>query len=108
MAIDSLSQAPARCPVIPEAEELGFPARHLLYGKRGGVYRIKRGGVYRIIFDIREEERHCPHTAHLAQFAGRHYRRRREGLLKHARVDCLNRVSTDQQGASGLALTEYD
>ena len=35
MAIDSLSQAPARCPVIPEAEELGFPARHLLYGKRG-------------------------------------------------------------------------
>jgi plasmid stabilization system protein ParE len=50
MAIDSLSQAPARCPVIPEAEELGFPTRHLLYGRGRGVYRI--------IFDIREEERH--------------------------------------------------
>lgn len=50
MAIDSLSEAPARCPVIPEAKELGFPARHLLYGKGRGVYRI--------IFDIRDEERH--------------------------------------------------
>jgi plasmid stabilization system protein ParE len=50
MAIDTLSQNPARCPVIPEAEELGFSARHLLYGKGRGLYRI--------IFDIREEERH--------------------------------------------------
>ena len=50
MAIDTLSQNPARCPVIAEAEELGFSARHLLYGKRRGLYRI--------IFDIREEERH--------------------------------------------------
>jgi plasmid stabilization system protein ParE len=50
MAIDTLSQAPARCPVIREAGELGFPVRHLLYGKGRGVYRI--------IFDIREEERH--------------------------------------------------
>lgn len=49
-AIDSLNESPARCPVIPEAAELGFPAHHLLYGKRRGVYRI--------IFDIREEERH--------------------------------------------------
>jgi plasmid stabilization system protein ParE len=29
---------------------LAIPARHLLYGKRNGVYRI--------IFHIREEERH--------------------------------------------------
>jgi plasmid stabilization system protein ParE len=50
MAIDSLSQAPARCPVIAEAAELGFPARHLLYGKGRGVYRV--------IFHIREEEEH--------------------------------------------------
>jgi hypothetical protein len=41
---------PARCPVIEEAAELGFPARHLLYGKGRGVYRI--------IFHIREEEQH--------------------------------------------------
>lgn len=49
-AIDTLDEAPARCPVISEAEELGFPARQLLYGRGRGVYRI--------IFDIREEERH--------------------------------------------------
>ena len=49
-AIATLEEVPARCPVIPEAAELGFPARHLLYGKGRGVYRI--------IFDIREEERH--------------------------------------------------
>lgn len=39
-AISSLDKQPARCPVIPEARELGFPARHLLYGKGRGVYRI--------------------------------------------------------------------
>jgi hypothetical protein len=32
-AIFSLDEIPARCPVIAEAKELGFPARHLLYGK---------------------------------------------------------------------------
>jgi plasmid stabilization system protein ParE len=47
-AIFSLDEMPVRCP--SEAEELGYPARHLLYGKRNGVYRI--------IFHIREEERH--------------------------------------------------
>ena len=45
-----MEEIPARCPVIPEAKELGYPARHLLYGKRKGVYRI--------IFRIREEEQH--------------------------------------------------
>jgi plasmid stabilization system protein ParE len=30
-AILSLDQMPARCSVIPEAEELGYDARHLLY-----------------------------------------------------------------------------
>ena len=39
-AIFSLDKLPTRCPVIPEAKELGFPARHLLYGKGNGVYRI--------------------------------------------------------------------
>src|ERR1035438_5369396 len=33
-----------------KAEELGFSARHLLYGKRRGLYRI--------IFDSREDELH--------------------------------------------------
>jgi plasmid stabilization system protein ParE len=49
-AIFSLDELPARCPVIAEASELGFPARHLLYGKGKGVYRI--------IFHIREDEQH--------------------------------------------------
>jgi len=43
---------PTRCPVIPEADELGHPTRHLLYGKRTGVYRI--------IFDIQEESEDGP------------------------------------------------
>ncbi len=41
---------PARCPVIPEAQKLGFPARHPLFGKGRGVYRI--------IFHIQESEQH--------------------------------------------------
>jgi plasmid stabilization system protein ParE len=49
-AIFSLNEFPARCSVIPEAKELGYSARHLLYGKGKGVYRI--------IFHIREEEQH--------------------------------------------------
>ena len=49
-AIFSLDELPARCPVIPEAKELGYPVRHLLYGKGRGVYRI--------IFHIREDEQH--------------------------------------------------
>jgi hypothetical protein len=39
-AILSPDQFPARCPVIPEAKELGYPARQLLRGKGKGGYRI--------------------------------------------------------------------
>ena len=46
----SLDEMPARCPVIPEAQELGFTAHHLLFGKGHGVYRI--------IFHIQEAEQH--------------------------------------------------
>jgi plasmid stabilization system protein ParE len=49
-AILSLDDMPVRCPLIPEAAELGFPARQSLYGKGRGVYRI--------IFNIQQEERH--------------------------------------------------
>jgi plasmid stabilization system protein ParE len=49
-AIFSLEQVPARCPIIAEAEELGYPVPHLLYGKGRGMYRI--------VFDICEEEQH--------------------------------------------------
>jgi hypothetical protein len=34
-AILSLDRFPTRCPVIPEVEYLGYPARHLLFGKGG-------------------------------------------------------------------------
>jgi plasmid stabilization system protein ParE len=50
--IGSLGDLPARCPLIPEAEELGYPARQLLYGKRTGTYRI--------IFDIQDESEEGP------------------------------------------------
>jgi hypothetical protein len=49
-AIFSLDQIPARCPVITEAKQLGYPVRHLLYGKGKGIYRI--------IFPIRENQQH--------------------------------------------------
>jgi plasmid stabilization system protein ParE len=49
-AIFSLDRLPARCPVILEAKDLGYPARHLLYGKGNGVYRI--------IFHVQEDEQH--------------------------------------------------
>jgi plasmid stabilization system protein ParE len=42
-AILSLERMPARCPLISEAQELGFSARHLLYGKGRGVLRIWHG-----------------------------------------------------------------
>lgn len=49
-AIFSLNKLPTRCPIIPEAKDLAYPARHLLYGKGNSVYRI--------IFHIRQDEQH--------------------------------------------------
>ena len=51
-AIQTLANMPACCPVIPEADEIGSPLRHLLYGKRTGIYRI--------IFDIQEDSEEGP------------------------------------------------
>jgi len=51
-AIMALADMPARCLVIPEADELGHEVRHLLYGRRTAVYRI--------IFDIQEESEEGP------------------------------------------------
>ena len=47
-----LTITPLRTIVPPEAEELGRPLRHLLYGRRTGVYRI--------IFDIQEDSEEGP------------------------------------------------
>jgi toxin ParE1/3/4 len=47
-AISSLKTLPQRCPVIPEADELGITMRHLLYGQRAALFRI--------VFYIEEDE----------------------------------------------------
>lgn len=38
--IDSLEQFPLRCPVIPEALELGKEYRHVVYGDYRTIFRI--------------------------------------------------------------------
>jgi len=37
-------------PSFPRQQELGYSARHLLYGKRNGIYRI--------IFHVQKDEQH--------------------------------------------------
>jgi plasmid stabilization system protein ParE len=39
-AIHSLETQPSRCARAPESESFGEEIRQLLYGRRGGVYRI--------------------------------------------------------------------
>src|SRR4030095_1906470 len=51
-AIWTLADMPARCPIIPAADELAQRLRHWLYGRRSGTYRI--------IFDIREDSEEGP------------------------------------------------
>ncbi len=38
--IESLEQFPLRCPVIPEARELGKEYRHIIYGNYRTIFRI--------------------------------------------------------------------
>ncbi len=38
--VQTLEQAPERCPLADEAAELGIELRELLFGKRSGVFRI--------------------------------------------------------------------
>ncbi len=47
-AVLSLEEMCRRCALAPEAEILGTELRQLLYGRRGGVYRI----VFRIYEDL--------------------------------------------------------
>jgi plasmid stabilization system protein ParE len=46
--IRTLRTHPRRCPLAPEAAFFGEEIRQLLYGRRGGVYRI--------LFEVRDEE----------------------------------------------------
>ncbi|MCX5886525.1 MAG: type II toxin-antitoxin system RelE/ParE family toxin [Proteobacteria bacterium] len=43
--IDSLGKYPLRCPVIPEAEQLGRQYRHLIYGNYRTIFRIEGSWV---------------------------------------------------------------
>lgn len=53
--ISALEQSPARCPIIPEAPELGREYRHLLYGSYRTIFRIagSRVLVVRVIHGAR-------------------------------------------------------
>ena len=42
----TLSQIPKRCPVIPEADEIGVEYRHLIWGQYRSLFRIEGGTVY--------------------------------------------------------------
>src|SRR3569833_883033 len=39
-AVFTLSDMPARCPVLPEAVDVHAPLRHLLFGRRSASYRV--------------------------------------------------------------------
>ena len=62
LIVQTLEEMPTRCPLIPEAEEIGHQARHLLYGKRKGIYRI--------IFDIEEQSEEGPRVRVLRVWHG--------------------------------------
>ncbi|MDI6793460.1 MAG: type II toxin-antitoxin system RelE/ParE family toxin [bacterium] len=53
--IYSLENFPRRCPIIPEAEEVGQESRHLIYGKDRTIFRIQGSKVIimRVIHDAR-------------------------------------------------------
>jgi toxin ParE1/3/4 len=53
--IDSLEQFPLRCPVIPEARDLGKEYRHIIYGNYRTIFRIDitRVIIMRVIHSAR-------------------------------------------------------
>jgi plasmid stabilization system protein ParE len=55
----SLSQQPMRCPLAPESAWFKQEIRQLLYGKRGGVYRV--------LFVIGEKTVSILHVRHAAR-----------------------------------------
>ena len=44
--IGTLSQIPKRCPVIPEAEDIGVEYRHLISGTYRTIFRIEGSTVW--------------------------------------------------------------
>jgi plasmid stabilization system protein ParE len=60
-AIDSLKTHPNRCPLAPENEHFEEEIRQLLYGRRGGRYRV--------LFEIRGDTVYVLHVRHGARRA---------------------------------------
>lgn len=58
-ALSTLERFPRRCEVAPESRHVGLEIRQLLYGRRGGVYRV--------LFTIRGREVHVLHVRHAAR-----------------------------------------
>jgi plasmid stabilization system protein ParE len=58
-AVRSLSQHPTRCPLAPESEHFKQEIRQLLYGRRGGVYRV--------LFVIEGQAVYILHVRHAAR-----------------------------------------
>jgi plasmid stabilization system protein ParE len=58
-ALKSLSQQPTRCPLAPESAAFRQEIRQLIYGKRGGVYRV--------LFVIGERTVSILHVRHAAR-----------------------------------------
>jgi plasmid stabilization system protein ParE len=58
-AIENLSILPSRCGIARESKEFAEPIRQLLYGKRGGRYRV--------LFVIRGQTVHVIHVRHGAR-----------------------------------------
>jgi plasmid stabilization system protein ParE len=71
-AVLSLDEMPTRCPLIPEAEEIGQDIRQLLYGKRSGMQRI--------IFDMQEQSEEGPRVRILRIWHGSRDRLRAEDI----------------------------
>jgi ribosomal protein L39E len=61
-AIEGLGDMPARCPMLPESQELGQEVRLLLHGRKNRSYKI--------YFSIRHE------TSAVCVFHVRHWARR--------------------------------
>ncbi|MGI9145965.1 MAG: type II toxin-antitoxin system RelE/ParE family toxin [Chloroflexota bacterium] len=79
-AILTLADMPARCPVIPEADELGFPARHcpapdVRQTQRGVPSHLRHSGGI-------AGRTACSRAAHMARLARRyHCRGHRTGTV---------------------------
>jgi plasmid stabilization system protein ParE len=55
----TLEYSPGRCGVAPESEQIGQQVRQLIYGRRGGTYRV--------LFVVRDDEVHVLHIRHAAR-----------------------------------------